>query len=129
MAAVEVYGHNIVQLHPGDLGLLVELDEIPEPTEWFWDEFVTETPTAPVVDDVLGVEISSADPAAQAAQWAALFGVEVEAGDNPRITLGTRTITFVAGERRFLSAIDLKKVDGVDAPAELAISGVTLRLL
>lgn len=38
VADLEAYGHRIVQLHPGDLGLLVELDEIPDADEWFWDQ-------------------------------------------------------------------------------------------
>lgn len=127
-ADLEAYGRRIVQLHPGDMGLLVELDEIPEPGEWFWDHIETEKPEAPLVDDVLGVDVQSPDPAAQAARWAGVFGVEVTAGDVPSIQLGARTVHFVRGDRRMLSAVDLSVVAGADAPAELVVSGVALRL-
>ena len=128
VADLEAYDRRIVQLHPGDMGLLVELDEIPEPDQWFWDDIATETPENPVVDDVLGVDVESSDPQAQAARWAAVMGVEVEDGDVPSIRLGSRTVHFVRGDRRMLSAVDLRKVDGAEAPSTLSVSGVLLRL-
>lgn len=127
-ADLEAYGRRIVQLHPGDMGLLVEVDEIPEPDEWFWDHIETEAPEAPVVDDVLGVDVQSPDPVAQAARWAGVFGLAVADGEVPSIQLGTRTVRFVRGERRMLSAVDLAVVAGAEAPADLTISGVELRL-
>ncbi|GAA1747999.1 hypothetical protein [Aeromicrobium alkaliterrae] len=128
VADLEAYGRRIVQLHPGDMGLLVELDEIPEPEQWFWDDIATDAPEHPVVDDVLGVDVESSDPQAQAVRWAAVFGVAVEAGDVPSIQLGTRTVHFVQGSRRMLSAVDLRTVEGVDAPTSLTVGGVLLRL-
>ncbi len=128
VADLEAYDRRIVQLHPGDMGLLVELDEIPEPDQWFWDDIATEAPARPLVDDVLGVDMESADPQAQAALWAAVFGVEVEDGDVPSIRLGARTVHFVRGERRMLSAVDLRKVDGADAPSSFTAGGVLLRI-
>lgn len=128
VADLEAYGRRIVQLHPGDMGLLVELDEIPEPDQWFWDDIATETPENPLVDDVLAVDVESPDPQAQAARWAAVMGVEVEPGEVPAIRLGSRTVHFVRGERRMLSAVDLRAVDGSEAPSTLSVSGVLLRL-
>lgn len=127
-ADVEAYGRRIVQLHPGDMGLLVEFDEIPEPDQWFWDDIETETPAAPVVDDVLAVDVQSPDPTAQAEQWAAVFGVELDEWDDvPRIALGDRHVNFVQGDRKMLSAVDLKIADGSE-PTTHTISGVHLRL-
>ncbi len=126
---LEAYGRRIVQFHPGDMGVLVEIDEIPNPSEWFWDDIEVVTPPAPVVDDVLAVEVQSPDPSAQAELWAAVFGVELdEWNDVPRITLGTRTVNFVKGDRKMLSAVDLRRIDGTNAPDTLTISGVLLRL-
>lgn len=128
VADVEAYGRRIVQLHPGDMGLLVELDEIPEPGVWFWDDIETETPAAPVVDDVLAVDVQSPDPFAQAKQWATVLGVELDEWDDvPRIALGERFVNFVRGDRRMLSAVDLKIADG-SAPSTQTVSGVLLRL-
>lgn len=61
VADLVAYGHRIVQLHPGDMGLLIELDEIADPAAWFWDDIEAEVATAPRVDDVLAVEITSHD--------------------------------------------------------------------
>lgn len=128
---LEVYGHRIVQLHPGDLGLLVELDEIKDPTKWFWDDVDAEVPTAPVIDNVLAVEVTSPDPAAQAAKWAQLFGLSVAVVEGvSQIELGSRTVRFVAGDVKRMTAVDLAVIDGVE-PAErkVTISGVNFTLI
>ncbi|MBC7593312.1 MAG: hypothetical protein H7288_05140, partial [Kineosporiaceae bacterium] len=78
-----VSDHRIVQLKPGELGLLVELDEIPDATQWFWDDIEAEISVDPVIDDILAGEISSRDPEAQAEQWATLFDVSVQRIDVP----------------------------------------------
>ncbi|PJJ57331.1 hypothetical protein CLV56_1558 [Mumia flava] len=131
VADQEVYGHRIVQLHPKDMGLLVELDEIADPGVWFWDDITTETPADPVIDDVVAVEVASADPSAQAARWAEVFGTEVgDAGGVPSIRLGERTVRFVAGERPMLVGIDVRLTPAhADAAGEVTISGVRFRLL
>ena len=36
-ADVEAYGYRIIQLRPKQMGLLLELDEVPDPDAWFWD--------------------------------------------------------------------------------------------
>ncbi|MCD9199875.1 VOC family protein [Aeromicrobium wangtongii] len=128
---LEAYGHRIVQLHPGDLGLLVELDEIADPDAWFWDDVDAEVPDAPVVDDVLAVEISSPDPQAQSAKWATLFGLEVSVVDDvPQLQLGSRTVRFVQGDAKMMTGVDLAVVAGRE-PAErtVTISGVTFTLV
>jgi len=128
VADVEAYGRRIVQLHPGDMGLLVEFDEIPEPDQWFWDDIETQTPPAPVVDDVLAVDVQSPDPMAQAERWASVFGIELDEWDDvPRLALGNRFVNFVQGHRRMLSAVDLKIADGSE-PRAYTISGALLRL-
>lgn len=130
VADVEAYGHRIVQLHPGDMGLLVELDEIADPAAWFWDDITTEEPAAPVIDDILAVDLSSSDPVAQARRWATVFGVEVGSVEGvPQIVLGTRTLRFVEGPRRFLSAVEVAVVPGREVErTELEISGVRFTL-
>jgi hypothetical protein len=132
-----VYDHRIVQLKPGDLGLLVELDEIPDASEWFWDDVEGETSEHPVIDDVLAVEISSTDPEAQAQRWATLFDVPVErdggdGGDGgvPSIAIGERRVRFVRGDVKMMTGIDVQVVDGVEPDArEVVVSGVTFTLV
>lgn len=128
---MEVYGHRIVQLHPGDLGLLVELDEITDPEKWFWDDVDAEVPAAPLIDEVLAVEVSSPDPAGQAAKWAQLFGLEVSTVDGvPTLSLGSRTVRFVEGEVKMMTGVDLAVVEGASvAERKVEISGVTFNLI
>ncbi len=132
VADLEVYGHRIVQLHPGDLGLLVELDEIADPDAWFWDDVDKQHPQAPLVDDIRAVQLSSPDPRAQATLWSTVFGVPLTRADSgdPQIDLGSRSVRFAAGDRRYLCAVDLAVVPGSELPSgPLTISGVTLNLL
>lgn len=125
VADVVAYDRRIVQLHPGDMGLLVELDEIPEPEQWFWDDVEAEVSEKPAIDDVLAVDVASPDPAAQAEQWSAVLLADLEGAS---LKLGTRTVRFVEGERKMLSAIDVAATEhGADLPAEQTISGVTFR--
>ncbi|WP_456695954.1 hypothetical protein [Aeromicrobium sp. P5_D10] len=128
---LEVYGHRIIQLHPGDLGLLIELDEIADPEKWFWDDVEAEVPAAPLIDEVLAVEVSSPDPAVQSAKWGQLFGLEVATVDGiPCIELGSRTVRFVRGDVKMMTAIDLGVVDGAEiAERSVEISGVTFNLI
>ena len=115
MADLEAYGHRIVQLHPGDLGLLVELDEIPDADEWFWDETEKEVSLDPWVDDILGVDVSSPDPARTATLWAEVFGKKPVSAQPLSIRLGSRVVSFVPGERSMLTAIDLAASSGASA--------------
>jgi hypothetical protein len=126
-----VYDHRIVQLRPADLGLLVELDEIPNPSEWFWDDIEGEVSDAPVIDDVLAVEISSHDPDAQAEKWATLFDVPVETIDDTRqIAIGERTVRFVRGDVKMMTGIDVRVAAGVEPDSRtVVVSGVTFTLV
>jgi hypothetical protein len=125
-----VYDHRIVQLKPGDLGLLVELDEIPDPSAWFWDDVEAEVSENPVIDDVLAVEISSPDPVAQAEKWATLFDVSVQHVDVPQIAIGERTVRFVHGDVKMMTGVDVQVAQGVEPETrEVVVSGVTFTLV
>ncbi|MBP2524509.1 hypothetical protein LQ424_02155 [Rhodococcus qingshengii] len=129
VADLEAYGHRIVQLHPGDLGLLVELDEIPDADEWFWDETEKEVSLDPWVDDILGVDVSSSDPARTATLWAEVFGKKPVSAQPLSIRLGSRVVSFVPGERSMLTAIDLAASSGASAVEPgLSVGGVEFRI-
>ena len=130
LADVNHFGRRIVQLHPKDMGLLVELDEIPESDQWFWDDIEAEVPAAPYVDDVLGVEVSSPDPLAQARRWAQVFQGDRAEAEPTEVHLGSRVVRFVEGAVSAMTAIDLAATSDLpaDAAGSTQVGGVTLRL-
>ncbi|WP_035853703.1 hypothetical protein [Cryptosporangium arvum] len=115
-ADLEAYGHRIVQLHPRDMGLLVELDEIADPSVWFWDDIPVVAPPNPVIDDIRGVTLHSPDPAAQARRWGAVFGTGTVDGV---LRLGTRTVRFAEGPRTMLTGVELRAPGPAPEPLEL----------
>jgi hypothetical protein len=127
---LEAHGYRLIQLHPKVTGLLLELDEIPDPAAWFWDETPKEFPADPHVHDVLAVEVSGPDPRAQAELWGVLFDVPVKEQDGRyELALGDRAVTFVAGERSFLSGIELARVPGhLPGTDRVELSGVRFDL-
>ena len=127
-ADVEAYGYRIIQLRPKQMGLLLELDEVPDPDAWFWDSVDKQHPSDPQVDSFTSLELTSPDPAAQAALWGALFDVPVSA--DCTILLGTLLTRFVEGPRSMLSGIGLaRSADSRLAPgSSLTLEGVRFDL-
>lgn len=127
-ADVEAYGYRLLQLRPGQLGLLLELDEVPDPEAWFWDSVDKQYPTDPQVDHFTSLELMSPDPDGQAATWGALFDVPVS--PDRTIELGRLTCSFVEGPRSMLSGIGLARAAGSKlAPGStLLLHGVRLDL-
>ncbi|MEO6123210.1 MAG: hypothetical protein ABIR32_05835 [Ilumatobacteraceae bacterium] len=104
-------GHRIMQLHPSDMGMLLDLDEAADRQWWFWDE-ISEGPAADAaVDAVLAIEIGVADPAVMAARWAAVVGVELLSPTS--VDLDT-TVHFVEAERNGLRGVTLREAPGHD---------------
>lgn len=120
----EFHGADIVQLHPGRLGALLEADRIPAGRHWHYDTWDTPPRPADVsTGRLLAVDVAVAEPAETAALWADLLGAEpagpavVRAGDG--------LIRFVPAEgRRGLVAADI----AAPAPAEHTVAGLLLRL-
>jgi len=112
-------GHDIVQLHPLDVGVLLELDEFLPRDAWFWDDVeaaqAAYASRSAKVDDIVAVDVAAADPAAMAETWAAIIGLEppARAADGAAIAFGSRTIRFVAaaGGRTGIVAVDLHVTD------------------
>lgn len=127
---IVVYDRRIVQLHPGDLGILVELDEIPEAEQWFWDDVEAEKSENPVIDDVLAVEITNPDPEALAQKWSVLFDVPVETVDGVlTVAIGARTARFVKGDAKLMTGCDVQVAEGVEPDSrEVSVSGVNFTL-
>ena len=72
----EVLGHRIIQLHPADTGVLLELDGIADRDRWFWDDITPGPRTDALIDDITAVTVGVPDPEATAALWADIIGLE-----------------------------------------------------
>jgi hypothetical protein len=123
----QAMGRDIIQLHPLDVGVLLELDAFLPRDEWFWDS----TPAAQAaqasrstkVDDIVAVDVAVArdavaeagGPAAMAATWAAIIGIEppVATADGAAISFGRRIIRFVPAKagRTGIVAVDMHATD------------------
>src|SRR5260370_33286937 len=70
----QAMGHNIVQFHPLDVGVLLELDEFLPRSAWVWDELETaraaQASRRPKVDTIVAGDAATPDPAAIAPTWA-----------------------------------------------------------
>ncbi|GII32677.1 VOC family protein [Planotetraspora mira] len=142
-------GATIIQLHPGDLGVLVEADEMPPGRAWHYDAWDTPgvSPGAPA-GDLVAVDVAVADPAATAVLWSRLFGLPVEgaAAENSAVegsTVEGRTVEGPAVEgaavragrglirfvpvtgRRGLVALDLRASEA----GVIETAGLTIRLV
>lgn len=125
VADLEVMGHPIVQLHPADVGVLLELDGITDQSAWFWDDLGVSAPSDALVDDVLGVRIGTADPAATAQQWSRLL--DLPGGPDHSIDLGGRTVWFVPAATNPQWTVLLRRSSHEAQLVESAIAGVRLR--
>jgi hypothetical protein len=89
-------GKVVLQLHPKDVGLVLEVDGIAEPGQWFWDDVDPGPEPDAGIDAILGVEVPVADPAATAALWHELL--ELGAPVRPdEIDLGGTWVGFTPG--------------------------------
>nr|BFE61439.1 hypothetical protein GCM10020063_059650 [Dactylosporangium thailandense] len=87
-----VMGHPIVQLHPADVGLLLELDGIEDRDAWFWDGMGVDPSPHALIDDVVAVDVPVRDPEATVQQWSQILGYDAAGADT--IDLGGRTVRF-----------------------------------
>jgi hypothetical protein len=115
----QAMGHNIVQLHPLDVGVLLELDEFLPREAWFWDELpaaqAAHAARTSKADDILAVDVAAGDPAALARTWAAVIGIDPPAAtaDGAALAFGSRTIRFVPARdgRTGIVAVDVHATD------------------
>ncbi len=75
----QAMGHDIIQLHPLDVGVLLELDAFLPRDTWFWDELpaaqAAQAARTTKADDIVAVEVAVdpeglRDPVAMAETWA-----------------------------------------------------------
>jgi hypothetical protein len=118
-------GRDIIQLHPLDVGVLLELDAFLPRDAWFWDDLpaarAAHAARTVKADDIVAVEVAVdpaaglRDPAAMAECWAAIIGIEppVVTVDGAALAFGRRTIRFVParGGRTGIVAVDVHATD------------------
>jgi hypothetical protein len=124
----EAMGHRIVQLHPLDVGVLLELDEFVPREAWFWDELpgarAAHAARTSKADDITAVDIAvdaaghPGAPAALARTWAAIIGIDppappVTTQGSAALAFGRRTVRFVPARdgRTGIVAVDVHATD------------------
>lgn len=90
------FGHPVLQLHPKDVGLVLEIDGIDDPDVWFWDDIDPGPEEDATVEAIVGVEITVEDPVAMATRWRTIMDLPEQA-DPSTLDLGGCTVRFVAG--------------------------------
>jgi hypothetical protein len=117
----QAMGRTIIQLHPLDVGVLLELDEFLPREAWFWDDLpaarAARAARTSKADDILAVDVavdaaaSPGAPAAMAQTWAAIIGIDppVATANGADLAFGHRTIRFVPARdgRTGIVAVDL----------------------
>lgn len=92
----EAFGKIVLQLHPKDVGLVLEVDGIADPAEWFWDDINPGPEADASISDIVGVEVPVADPSAMTALWRELLGLGEPARPD-EVDLSGSYVRFTAG--------------------------------
>lgn len=104
VADTSVDGHAILQLHPKEMGVVLEMDEFLPREGWFWDDLegarLSRAHTGARIVDIRGVDIAADDPAALAARWADLLSLEPArsggpGGEGPVLDFSGLAVRFV----------------------------------
>lgn len=125
-ADVEVFGYNVVQLHPAGLGLLLELDGIPDPDVWFWDDITPGPEKGALIDEIVAVHIPVANPAETLDLWQDLLGVQAIGPDE--IDLSGVRVRFVEGGPSAEWTIQLRRAAGVGEIEVPDLAGIRFEL-
>jgi hypothetical protein len=93
---VEVFGHPVIQLHPQEVGVLLEVDGITDPVAWFWDDFNPGPEAGAGIEEIVGVEVPVADPQTMTTLWRHLLDLQ-PTGKDDELQLGGSWVRFVPG--------------------------------
>ena len=124
---VEAFGKPVVQLHPKDVGLLLELDGITDPDVWFWDDVDPGPEPGAAIDGIVGVEVPVADPAAMNLLWHEILDLGTPAKTD-EVDLDGIVVRFVPGGPSAEWTVLLSSSAGAQ-PTDPGLSGITFRLV
>lgn len=128
---IEAFGKPVIQIHPKDVGLLLEVDGITDPDVWFWDDVDPGPEPDAAVSDIVGVEVPVADPPAMNALWHELLDLgsptasDQNAGDE--IDLGGIVVKFVPGGPSANWTVILRRAK--PSAVDPGLPGITFRLV
>ncbi|SKB05314.1 VOC family protein [Aeromicrobium choanae] len=125
----EYDGHVISQWHPKALGTLAEIDQVEPFDTWHFAPGIFDQRATGAARDIVGATLAVGDPAAVAANWAALTGAPVDADHTVR--LGPESLALVeSGDgRRGLVAVDVAAADPRDVGRVVDLCGVPFRFV
>lgn len=124
---MEAFGKPVLQLHPKDVGLLLEVDGITDPRAWFWDDINPGPEAGATVDEIIGVTIQVADPVATAAQWRHLLDLGEQAAPDT-VQLGGPWVRFVPGGPSAEWTVLLRRAPGATVTAPV-LPGIKFELV
>jgi hypothetical protein len=122
------FGHHILQLHPKDVGLVLEIDGIADKSTWFWDDINPGPEADASVDEIVGVEITVDDPAAMTARWVAVMNLPEPSEPNV-VEMGGCTVRFVEGPASPDWTVLLRAKPGTGEIADPGLAGITFRIV
>ncbi|MET3807726.1 hypothetical protein ABIB25_004753 [Nakamurella sp. UYEF19] len=120
------FGKVILQLHPKDVGLVLEIDGIADPAEWFWDDINPGPEPGAAIDEILGVEVPVADPAAMNLLWHRLMDLG-DPVESDLVDLSVAYVRFVPGGPSADWTVVLRTASS--AAADPGLAGITFRLV
>jgi hypothetical protein len=123
---VEAFGKPVIQVHPKDVGLLLEVDGITDPSVWFWDDIDPGPEPGAGVDDIIAVEVPVDDPVAMTSLWHELLDLG-EPANPSEVDLGGITVRFVPGGPSHEWTVILRRAN--DRAVDPGLPGVTFRLV
>ena len=121
-----VLGYPIIQLHPADTGVLLELDGIPDRDRWFWDDITPGPRPDALIDDILAVTVGVPDPEATTALWADIIGLTPVTPTS--LDFSGCAIEFTAHPRGQLLAATFKLAHGADGAEAITLPATLLGL-
>lgn len=120
------FGRTVLQLHPKDVGLVLEIDGIADRDEWFWDDIDPGPEAGARVDEIVGVEVPVADPAAMNVLWHRLLDLGEPAVPD-EIELGGAFVKFVPGGPSADWTVVLRTASA--AAVDPGLPGISFRLV
>lgn len=120
------FGKTVLQLHPKDIGLVLEIDGIADPDEWFWDDIDPGPEADAAVDEIVGVEVPVADPAAMNSLWHQLLDLG-EPALVDQVDLGGCYVKFTAGGPSADWTVVLRTSSS--AAVDPGLAGISFRLI